>query len=59
MPGRGTPMRAFRLPERLWLAFGAATARRGTDRGAALRAFIRWYVREPGAELPDRPPATE
>jgi len=25
------------------------------DRGTLLRAFVAWYLREPGAKLPDRP----
>lgn len=48
-------MRAFRMAEALWELFGAAARRQGTTRGDLLRAFARWYVREPGAELPERP----
>jgi len=55
MPGRGTPVATLRVPEALWERFARAVARRGTSRAAALRAFIRWYVREPGATLPERP----
>jgi len=55
MPGRGTPMRAFRLAENLWIKFGEAAAAAGVDRGTLLRAFVAWYLREPGAKLPDRP----
>lgn len=48
-------MRAFRLAEALWVRFGEAAERAGTDRGTLLRAFVRWFLREPGAELPPRP----
>lgn len=48
-------MRAFRLAEHLWIRFGEAAERAGTDRGTLLRAFVSWYLREPGAKLPDRP----
>lgn len=56
MPGRGQPLHAFRLPEEIWERFGQAAAAMGTERGTAIREFIAWYVREPGAELPPRPP---
>jgi hypothetical protein len=48
-------MRAFRLAENLWIKFGEAAAAAGVDRGTLLRAFVAWYLREPGAKLPDRP----
>jgi hypothetical protein len=46
-----TPLRTFRLEDDLWRDFGAAT----DDRSAAVRAFVEWYVRRPGARLPRRP----
>jgi hypothetical protein len=55
MPGRGTPRWAIRVPEDLWVRFGKVAASVGTDRSVVLRDFIRWYVREHGAKLPDRP----
>ena len=55
MPGKGTPMRAFRLAEALWIRFGEAARTAGTDRGTVLRQMIKWYLREPGAQLPKRP----
>ena len=51
MARRGRPNITLRLDEDLWHAFG----QRAEDRSAVLRAFIRWYVREPGAKLPARP----
>lgn len=53
----GTTLRNIRVDHGLWELFGAATARAGTDRSEALRAFIAWYIRAPLAELPERPPA--
>lgn len=55
MPGRGTPKVTLRVPETLWQQLGEATSAAGTDRAALIRAFIRWYLRESGAKLPDRP----
>jgi len=53
-----TPHRALRVEDDLWDAFDAAVRRQGQpDRSAVLREFIRWYVAEPGAKQPRRPPA--
>jgi len=38
----------------LWERFGAAAAAAGSDRSTVVRELIRWYLREPGAELPER-----
>jgi hypothetical protein len=54
-PTRGTPTRPIRIEPALWESFGGATAEQETDRSAVLREFIRWYVGETGAELPERP----
>ena len=54
-PTRGTPTRPIRIEPALWDQFGEAAASEGTDRSAALRDFIRWYVREAGAKMPKRP----
>lgn len=51
MARRGRPNVTIRLDEDLWARFGQLTS----DRSAAVREFIRWYVREPGAKLPRRP----
>lgn len=40
----------FRVPKRLWEAYGSAAQRQGTDRSADLVAHIRAYVREHGNE---------
>lgn len=57
MPGRGTPHAAIRVDPAVWDAFRQACEEAGMDRSAALRAFIAWYLREPGAKLPERPGA--
>jgi hypothetical protein len=38
----------------LWERFGVAARAAGTDRTALVREFIRWYLREPDAKLPER-----
>jgi hypothetical protein len=43
------------VPDVLWDRFGELAAVAGTDRAALIRRLIAWYVREPGAKLPDRP----
>lgn len=53
--GGKTPTRPIRVDLSLWAAFGDVTASQGTDRSATLRAFMAWYLRRPGAELPERP----
>lgn len=54
MPGKsGAPLRSFRVPEPIWLAFMEATEQMGTNPRTALREFVRWYVGL--GDLPDRP----
>lgn len=48
-----TPIQHIRIPSGDWRDFNAATDGKGA---AAVRAFIRWYLRLPGAKLPERPP---
>ncbi|MFE7754334.1 hypothetical protein [Streptomyces sp. NPDC057429] len=38
----------FRVPKRLWGAYGTAVQRQGTDRSADLLDHVRAYVREHG-----------
>lgn len=47
-----TPLRNFRAPDDEWAAFRAAS---GNNMTALIRQFIRWYLRRPGAKLPERP----
>ncbi|MEV4389103.1 hypothetical protein AB0J68_25890 [Micromonospora sp. NPDC049580] len=49
------------MDEDLWAKLGEAAAAAGSDRSAILRELTRWYVGEPGAQLPrpaSEPPAT-
>ena len=50
-----TPTRPIRVDLDEWADFGKATAAMGTDRSAAFRAFMAWYLHKPGAKLPKRP----
>ncbi|NUS26062.1 MAG: hypothetical protein HOV92_17820 [Streptomyces sp.] len=40
----------FRIPRRLWDAYGTATARQGTDRSADLVDHVRAFIQEHGDE---------
>ncbi|MEV6833500.1 hypothetical protein AB0N17_03045 [Streptomyces sp. NPDC051133] len=40
----------FRIPRRMWDAYGTATARQGTDRSADLVDHVRAYLAEHGNE---------
>lgn len=51
-PTKGTPTRPIRIDPALWERFGEVAQ---PDRSAAIRDFIRWYVREAGAKMPKRP----
>lgn len=53
--GKGTARQTIRADEGLWESFEASCKAVGLDRSAALRAFMRWFNSEPGAELPARP----
>ncbi|WP_327335874.1 hypothetical protein OG209_05270 [Streptomyces sp. NBC_01383] len=55
-----TGLRKFRAPTDLWKRFGdgvEASPDPEADMSKVLRQFLRWYVHETGARLPDRPPA--
>jgi metal-responsive CopG/Arc/MetJ family transcriptional regulator len=43
---------AISLPETLWQRLGKLTS----NRSEVLRTLLAWYLREPGAKLPERPP---
>ncbi|MFI1436329.1 hypothetical protein [Streptomyces lydicus] len=55
------PQRRVRMPDDEWDQFLAATKTMHPDgrspRGQVIREFVRWYLRRPGAKLPERPPA--
>ncbi|WP_157253155.1 hypothetical protein [Nonomuraea typhae] len=51
-------LRRFRTTDDLWKRFGEAVERSDdpeADMSKVLRAFVRWYVGDPGAKLPERP----
>lgn len=52
----GTQHRSVRVNDEDWDDAETATASMGTDRAKIINAFLRWYLRRPGAELPERPP---
>lgn len=49
-----TPARQVRIGDE-WYDFDGAAKSLGTERAAVIRQLIAWYLREPGAELPERP----
>jgi hypothetical protein len=52
-----TPARQIRIGD-TWYDFDAAAKAMDTERAAVIRQLIDWYIREPGAKLPDRPDRT-
>ena len=48
------PIQHVRAPDDDWADLDTAS---GGDRPEVVRAFIRWYLRRPGARLPERPAA--
>ncbi len=50
-----TPTRPIRVDLTDWGIFGEATNAMGTDRSAAFRAFMDWYLYKPGSKAPVRP----
>ncbi|GGU13173.1 hypothetical protein [Streptomyces violascens] len=53
--------RQMRIPDSEWGPFEDATKAQHptgrSPRAAVVREFIRWYLRRPGAKLPERPAA--
>lgn len=61
-PREKTEVRRFRTSDELWERFGDAVERSPdpeADMSKVLRSFVRWYVGEPGARLPERPEPAE
>lgn len=57
-----TNLRRFRTTDDLWERFGTAVDNGPdpeADMSKVLRSFVRWYVGEPGAKLPERPEPEE
>ncbi len=56
MPNKpGTQHRSVRVSDEDWADLETATAAEGTDRAKIINQLVRWYLRRPGARLPDRP----
>ncbi|MFJ6215053.1 hypothetical protein ACIQGZ_17210 [Streptomyces sp. NPDC092296] len=51
-----TPPRQIRIGDE-WYDFDTAAKTMGTERATLIREFIAWYLRRPGAKLPQRPDA--
>src|SRR2546423_2153002 len=49
------PVLAVRGPKMRWDNAKTAAQATGTNRTALINAFLAWFTREPGAELPERP----
>lgn len=43
------------VDDETWSDLGREATAARADRSAVIRAFIAWYLRRPGAELPERP----
>lgn len=50
-----TKHRSIRLEDDLWRDLEPAAKGAGYDRSGVIRQFVRWYLRVPGAKLPQRP----
>ena len=54
-----TKHRSVRLEDALWVPLESAARSAGYDRSGLIRQFVRWYLRVPGATLPQRPAARD
>lgn len=52
---RKTPQRTLVVDPDEWAELAVAAKSAGTERAQVLRQFIKWYIRRPGARLPQRP----
>ena len=51
----GTQHRSVRVSDQDWADLETAAAAEGTDRAKIINQLVRWYLRRPGAKLPERP----
>lgn len=51
-----TPVRNMRIADDVWLPALAAARDSGHTMTEVFIQFLRWYLRTPGAKLPERPP---
>lgn len=52
---RKTPQRTLVVEPSDWDELQVAAKAVGSDRATVLRQFIKWYIRRPGARMPQRP----
>jgi hypothetical protein len=52
---RKTPQRTLVVDPDEWNDLATAAKAAGSERAQVLRQFIKWYIRRPGARLPQRP----
>lgn len=52
---RKTPQRTLVVDPDEWADLALAAKAAGSERAQVLRQFIKWYIRRPGARLPQRP----
>lgn len=50
-----TKSKSLRLEDDLWDELAPAAEQVGNTRTGVIRGFVRWYLRRPGAQLPQRP----
>jgi hypothetical protein len=49
------PNRSIRMSDERWEALDKKSKQAGSDRAKVVNDLAAWYVREDGAELPERP----
>lgn len=52
---RKTPQRTLVVEPEDWDELQVAAKAVGSNRATVLRQFIKWYIRRPGARMPQRP----
>lgn len=50
-----TQHRSVRISDDDWADLLAAAKTQDSDRGAVIKDLVAWYLRRPGAKLPQRP----
>lgn len=56
---RGTPKIGVRLSPDIWTRLGQAADAAGLTRAEVIRRLILWWLRQPGATVPPRPPGPD
>lgn len=54
-----TPIQHVRAPKDEWDVYKGAAGLVGSDASKITREFVRWFTRQPGAQLPKRPTAEQ